>query len=199
MTSPGDKGSTGRRPHDADASRRALLEAGRALFDEVGFDRATTREIGERAGVDPALIARYFGGKEGLFLAALAEPPLGDGGDELDLEPGELLAFLLRRWEEQARSPVSRALASPALTAEARRQVQAVLRPRLLEPLAAELRARGASDPELRAELLVSLAVGIAATRSNGSLPSLAKASLDDVVASLRPLVDALASDAAVA
>jgi AcrR family transcriptional regulator len=199
MTSPGDKGSTGRRPHDAEASRRALLDAGRALFDEVGFDRATTREIGDRAGVDPALIARYFGGKEGLFLAALAEPPLGEGGEELDPEPGAALAFLLRRWEQQGRSPVSRALASPALSAEARAQVQAVLRPRLLDPLAAELRARGAPDPELRAELLLAVAVGIAATRSNGSLEKLAKAALDDVLAALRPLVDALASSAPVA
>lgn len=199
MTSLGDKASRGRRPHDAQASRQALLDAARALFDEVGFDRATTREIGERARVDPALIARYFGGKEGLFLAALAEAPLGDGGEELETEPRALLAFLLRRWEEQGRTPVSRALASPALTAQARRQVQAVLGPRLLEPLADELRVRGVPDPQLRAELLVALAVGVAATRSNGSLPNVAEAPLEDVVESLRPVVDALASGGPVA
>ena len=73
MTSLDDKPTTERRPHDAEATRQALLEAGRAVFDEVGYERATTREIGERAGVDPALIARYFDGKEGLFLAAIAE------------------------------------------------------------------------------------------------------------------------------
>ncbi|MFE2696343.1 TetR family transcriptional regulator [Streptomyces mirabilis] len=28
-----------------------------------GFDRTTIRDISERAGVDPALIARYFGSK----------------------------------------------------------------------------------------------------------------------------------------
>ncbi|MGN6816812.1 MAG: TetR family transcriptional regulator, partial [Solirubrobacterales bacterium] len=69
------KANKARRPHDSQASRKALLEAGRTLFDEVGYEHATTREIGERAGVDPALIARYFGGKEGLFLAALTEGP----------------------------------------------------------------------------------------------------------------------------
>ena len=57
---------TDRRRHDAGASRRALLDATGPLFDERGFDRATTRDIGARAGVDAALIARYFGSKEGL-------------------------------------------------------------------------------------------------------------------------------------
>src|ERR1700709_461434 len=77
----GDEPAAARRPHDAEASRRALLDAAREVFDEVGYDRATTREIGERAGVDPALIARYFDSKEGLFTAAIA------GADEID--PGD--------------------------------------------------------------------------------------------------------------
>ena len=86
----------------------------RALFDEVGYDRATTREIGERAGVDPALIARYFDGKEGLFLAAIAEVT-GDE-EELDFDPPALIGVLVERWDERGHSPISRALASPALT-----------------------------------------------------------------------------------
>src|SRR5260221_5104477 len=88
VTSVADKSSrpVARRYHDAQASREALLGAARALFDERGYDRATTREIGERAAVDPALIARYFGGKEGLYLATIAEGPIGAPG-ELDFEP----------------------------------------------------------------------------------------------------------------
>ena len=57
MSPVGDKATATRRPHDAEASRRALLEAAQEVFEAVGYDRATTREIGERAGVDPALIA----------------------------------------------------------------------------------------------------------------------------------------------
>ena len=115
MSSSDDNASTAapaRRPHDSEATRQALLEAGRAVFDEVGYDRATTREIGERAGVDPALIARYFDSKEGLFLAAIGEV---DGGEEIDGDPQALIAFLLQRWEERGHSPISRALASPTL------------------------------------------------------------------------------------
>jgi AcrR family transcriptional regulator len=189
-SSDGNATTTLRRPHDAGASRAALLEAARELFDEVGYERATTREIGARAGVDPSLIARYFDSKEGLFLAAIVEP----GDDEIDFDPPALLAFLLERWDEHGHSPISRALASPALSGEMRRQVRDVIRRRVLEQLTEVLRERGVADPALRAELLVALAVGVATTRANGTLEELAAAPRDDVLASLTPLVEALAS-----
>jgi AcrR family transcriptional regulator len=170
-----------------------LLAAGRAVFDEVGYERATTREIGERAGVDPALIARYFDSKEGLFLAAIAEGPFGDG-DRFDLEPRAVIAFLLERWDERGHSPVSRALASPALTDDVREKVSAVLGEWLLGPLGEELRAHDVPQAELRAELLVALAVGVAMTRANGTLENLAAVPLDEVVGLLGPLADALGS-----
>src|ERR1700760_4152576 len=92
MSPPGNKATATRRPHDAEASRRALLGAAREVFDEVGYDRATTREIGERAGVDPALIARYFDSKEGLFIAAIAAGSAEE--EDLDFAPAALARFL---------------------------------------------------------------------------------------------------------
>jgi AcrR family transcriptional regulator len=188
----GDKATATRRPHDAEASRRALLDAARAVFDEVGYDRATTREIGERAGVDPALIARYFDSKEGLFIAAIAAGSPGE--DEIDLAPPELLRFLLERWDERGHNPISRALASPTLTPGAREQISAVVGDRVTVGLAARLRAAGAADAELRAELFVALAVGVAMTRANGTLEVLSAAEREDVIAALCPAVDALVS-----
>src|ERR1700760_120883 len=186
----GDKATATRRPHDAEASRRALLDAARAVFDEVGYDRATTREIGDRAGVAPALIARYFDSKEGLFIAAIAAGAPED--DEIDFAPPELLRFLLERWDERGHNPISRALASPALTPGAREQISAVVGDRLLDGLVAELRAAGTADPELRAELLVALAVGVAMTRANGTLETLAATPREEVLTLLAPLVRAL-------
>jgi AcrR family transcriptional regulator len=186
----GDKATAARRPHDAEASRRALLDAARGIFDEVGYDRATTREIGERAGVDPALIARYFDSKEGLFIAAIAAGPAEE--EELDFAPAELLRFLLERWDDRGHNPISRALASPALTPGAREQISAVVGDRVLVGLVAELRDRGVAEPELRAELLVALAVGVAMTRANGTLEALSAAPREQVLATLAPLIDAL-------
>jgi AcrR family transcriptional regulator len=190
MSPVGDKATATRRPHDAEASRRALLEAARGVFDEVGYDRATTREIGERAGVDPALIARYFDSKEGLFIAAIAAGTAEEEGFEF--EPRALVAFLLERWDERGHSPISRALASPSLTPGAREQISAVVGDRVLVGLAAELRGRDVVDPELRAELLIALAVGVAVTRANGTLETLAAAPREHVLATLAPLLDAL-------
>ncbi|HTT96383.1 MAG TPA: TetR family transcriptional regulator [Solirubrobacterales bacterium] len=190
MSPIGDKATAARRPHDAEASRRALLGAAREVFDEVGYDRATTREIGDRAGVDPALIARYFDSKEGIFIAAIAAGAPED--DELDFAPQALLRFLLERWDERGHNPISRALASPALTPGARERVSAVVGDRVLLGLTAELRRRGVDDPELRAELLVALAVGVAMTRANGTLETLAATPREDVLQTLDPLVQAL-------
>ena len=73
----------GVRRRDAAATRRALLEAARELFGTRGFEATTLREIGERAGADPALFARYFGSKGQLFSEAMAAdtidaPPAGN-------------------------------------------------------------------------------------------------------------------------
>lgn len=190
MSSPGDNPTTATRPRDAAATRRALLEAAGEVFDELGYERATTREIGERAGVDPSLIARYFDSKEGLFLAAIA----AGEEEELDYDPGALLAFLFERWDERGHSPISRALASPALSEDVRAQVRDLIRERLIAGLGEELSGRGVPDAALRAELLVAIAVGVAMTRANGTLETLAGTPREAVLEALTPVVDALGS-----
>jgi AcrR family transcriptional regulator len=198
MSSSGDNATKvrtpvkGRRPHDAAASRGALLAAAQEVFRELGYERATTREIGERAGVDPALIARYFGSKERLFIASIAD--VDPAENELELEPRRFVSFLLEYWDERGHNPLSRALASPVLSEDVRREIGAIVSDLLLVPESAELRARGVPEPELRAELLVALAVGIAMSRANGTLKRLAGASREEVIELLAPGLDALGS-----
>jgi AcrR family transcriptional regulator len=59
------------RRRDAQATRAAILEAAKAQFARLGYDRAGLRDIAAEAGADVALIKRYFGGKEALFTEAL--------------------------------------------------------------------------------------------------------------------------------
>jgi AcrR family transcriptional regulator len=177
-----------RRRNDAQASRRALLEAAAALFDERGYQGATVRDIGERAGVDAALIARYFGGKEGLYLAALEEterPPL-------PTDPYAVFAKFLDKSDEDNSNPICQAMVSPSLSPELRDQVGALMARRVTGPLAERLGHEGVSQPRLRAELLVAIALGVTLTRSSGTLTALAGASLDEVHAVLDPLVSTL-------
>jgi AcrR family transcriptional regulator len=61
------------RKRDADATRAAILKAAKAHFATSGYDGAFLRDIAADAGADAALINRYFGGKEGLFAAALKD------------------------------------------------------------------------------------------------------------------------------
>lgn len=187
MSSTVDKNST-RRPRASDASRSALLQAAREVFDELGYDRATTREIGERAGVDPALIARYFDSKEGLFLASIAR--VGEAEDEVDLET--VVPYLLERWDDYGHNPISRALTSLGLSEEMRQRVATVIAEWLRHQLGAELEARELADGELRAELIVAIAVGVAMTRANGTLEKLAAAERGEVAAVLAPAIECL-------
>lgn len=50
------------------AARRAqLIEVGRAVFAERGYEAASVEEIAERAKVSKPLLYQHFGGKEGLY------------------------------------------------------------------------------------------------------------------------------------
>ncbi|MEU6586510.1 helix-turn-helix domain-containing protein [Nocardia sp. NPDC046763] len=55
----------------SDATRTAILEAARRRFAEDGFHKATIRAIAADAGIDPSMVMRYSGSKDGLFDAAL--------------------------------------------------------------------------------------------------------------------------------
>jgi AcrR family transcriptional regulator len=179
------------RRRDAEATRRALLDAAGALFDERGYERATIREIGERAGVDPALIARYFGSKEALYLAVLADEERLARRQPAIADLHAIAERLLTRWDRGDGSPVRRALADPAPTEQERRAlVRRIMRPGVIEP--AKEAVGGGEDAALRAELLLALLVGVSVARSNGTLPALASASRSELLRQLRPLLDAL-------
>jgi AcrR family transcriptional regulator len=62
----------GRQEHDQ-STRQKLLEAAGQVFAEQGFDRATGKEICERAGTNTAAVNYYFSGVAGLYTAVLRE------------------------------------------------------------------------------------------------------------------------------
>ena len=47
--------------------REQLLDVGRQLFAERGFDGTSVEEIAARAGVSKPVVYEHFGGKEGLY------------------------------------------------------------------------------------------------------------------------------------
>ncbi|HUO94412.1 MAG TPA: TetR family transcriptional regulator [Rhizomicrobium sp.] len=73
MTSAAALAADRPRKRDAEATRAAILGAAKLHFAKSGYDGAFLRDIAADAGVDAALVNRYFGGKEGLFAAALKD------------------------------------------------------------------------------------------------------------------------------
>ena len=55
----------------AEITREKLLTHARALLWRYGYSNVSLRQIAMAAGVDVALVSRYFGGKRGLFEATL--------------------------------------------------------------------------------------------------------------------------------
>jgi len=53
-------------------TKAIILKAAQELFADQGYERATVRDIAARAAIDPAMVIRYFGSKEGLFARATA-------------------------------------------------------------------------------------------------------------------------------
>ncbi|MFG3023647.1 TetR/AcrR family transcriptional regulator [Streptomyces sp. NPDC048254] len=186
----------GRRRRDATATRRALLLAARARFTRLGYDRTTLRDVAADAGVNLALVKRYFGSKEGLFKAALASTPRFLGGEEeFPRGPAALAEALSRQlaagaWAEFGEHPVL------MLLRDSGDEQVAELRRRALEEFGRQvLEASGAPsapDALLRAELLVALGVGVAVVRSAVGLRPLADAAPEDLVGPLRDIVAAL-------
>ncbi|MGY5047566.1 TetR/AcrR family transcriptional regulator [Streptomyces sp. 900105755] len=186
----------GTRRRDAAATRRALLLAARTRFTRLGYDRTTLRDVAADAGVNLALIKRYFGSKEGLFKAALASAPRFLGGDgEVPRDRAALAETLSRQlaagaWAEFGEHPVLMLLRDSGDT-----QVGQLRRRALAEFGRQVLEASGASsapDAELRAELLVALGVGVAVVRSAVGLRPLADATPEDLLGPLRDVVEGL-------
>lgn len=65
------------RPSNTDVRRQQIIDALRAEMSEVGFARASTRSIAERAGLAPGLVHYHFKDKEDILLA-LVQQMIGD-------------------------------------------------------------------------------------------------------------------------
>lgn len=175
------------RTRDAARSRDALLRAAKELFAQHGYAGTTLRQIGDLAGVDAALVARYFGSKTALYVASLEADDLvaGTGGGGAATGAAVDAAFvrwLLDRSSRLGASPVLQQVVAPAEDPEIREAAARILARRRIEPLADQLRSAGMDDSDLRAEVAIAALAGVALARSAGVLARIADADLDDLV-----------------
>ncbi|MFI8966273.1 TetR/AcrR family transcriptional regulator [Streptomyces sp. NPDC053493] len=89
----------GRRVRMTGAERREqLLDIGRTLFAEKGFEGTSVEEIAAKAGVSKPVVYEHFGGKEGLYAVVVDR----EMRQLLDMVTGALTAGHPRELLEQA-------------------------------------------------------------------------------------------------
>lgn len=146
------------RTRSAAVTRETILDAAARRFAEEGYDDVTLREVAGDAGVDPALVVRYFGSKEDLFAAAL---DCCDGDDWLD-GPRETFGERMARELVYSEQPEDfrrlQIMLRSASSAKAQEIVQRVAAERFYGPLAAWL---GEPDGAVRARLVAALMMGM--------------------------------------
>nr|WP_225955472.1 TetR/AcrR family transcriptional regulator [Kibdelosporangium phytohabitans] len=162
-----------------------MLDAARDLFAERGYDRTTVRDIARQAGVNQALLFRYFGSKEALFAAVVAR----SGRDQLAQDPPDLLVARILRGmldkEHQGDHAVQIMLRSSGEDAVAK-EIHEQLGQDYIRALSA---LTGQPDADLRAHLVLAWIVGIDVVRSVAGSEPLAGADSDDVMACVLPAV----------
>ncbi|MFB9687789.1 TetR/AcrR family transcriptional regulator [Amycolatopsis plumensis] len=138
---------------DAAATRQRILEQARHQFARHGYTAVTVKGVADAAGVSPNLITRYFGGKDGLFLAATrVEIPVADSfdGDRATLG-ARLAANIVRRWSgAPGADPLLVLQRASGERPEAAEALAAFLDTNSLEPLHRYLRDSGLDDAEAR-------------------------------------------------
>lgn len=150
---------------NAAATREKLLASARTRFLEESYESVSLRDVARGAGVDVALISRYFGSKEQLFRAVLhhgdknwgtlnlSEPDLPDRLAEMlsdhsrDAEHAERFLIMMR----SASSPQAAAI------------VRAAFQEDVLDPLAEVL---GGTDGKARAAMALSVMMGTKVVRT---------------------------------
>jgi len=168
------------RPRRSDGTRAAILAAARARFAADGYERATIRAVASDAAIDPSMVMRYFGSKEGLFAAAADfELRLPDLNAMPRHRIGHLTAeYFLQRWEDDGTlQALLRVGATNEAAAERLRQIFA----EQLAPVVAAVAPPGA-DVAARAGLVASQVLGLALTRYVLRLPPVAAMPRDDLV-----------------
>jgi AcrR family transcriptional regulator len=183
---------TGRRPGPS-STREQIVTAAAGCFATAGYDATSVRQVAAAAGVDPALVRRFFGDKEQLFtefastvidperaVAVVADGPADSAGERL-------VGYYLRLLGDVEQPGPMLGLIRSAVTSEhAATLLRQFLAERVLGRIAATLHA---DQPELRAALAASQLVGLAITRYAVQLPALTAAEPADVTRWVAPVV----------
>ena len=183
----GEDGAGGPTPRRSDVTRAAILDAARRRFAADGFQKATIRAIAAEAGIDPSMVMRYYGNKDGLF-AAVVEIDLRL--PDLDLtDPDKVGELLVRNalavWDEPPGNEILLTLLRSSIVED---RAVAQFRQVFAEQVTpAVLRFGDPADAQRRAGLLATQILGLALTRHVLRLPPVVAMTVEEIVTEIGP------------
>ncbi|WP_431967070.1 TetR family transcriptional regulator [Nocardia sp. bgisy134] len=170
----------------SDATRAAILDAARARFAAEGFRKATIRAIAADAAIDPSMVMRYFGSKDGLFAAAVdidLELP-----DLAAAEPDTLGELLIRRflaiWEDRQNTVLLILLRSSITDDAVSDRFRVIFAEQVLP---AVLRFGDPADAPRRGGLIVTQLLGLALCRYVLQIPPVVAMTPPQLIADIAP------------
>jgi AcrR family transcriptional regulator len=184
---------TGRRPGASD-TRDQILAVARRRFATRGYDATSLRGIATDAKVDPALLIHYFGTKQGLFTAAtglpagLSEVFAGQQDRTLrDFAESLARSYLGFVDSDQSRNAILALVRSAVSNENAAAMLREFLAAELLPVIASRT---GRENAPLRASLAAAQLMGVAMLRHVVRLDPVARATPDEIVALVAPVIE---------
>ena len=179
---------SGPRGPEADL-RSVILDAARPLFAERGYRDTTMRAVAQAAGVDVALVAYYFGNKEGLFAESMNIPVhpeelIGRAFAEgPDVAGPRLVEMFLELFESPATGPALTGMLRSAVGQESTRKAFSEFVATAILPHYEQLMA--GPDTQRRMMLVGSQLIGMAMLRFVLRIEPMVERPRDQLVADL--------------
>lgn len=172
----------------SETTRDRLLDHARALLWAHGYSNVSLRQIAAAAGVDVALVSRYFGGKRGLFEATL------DGAFELPAVAGEvaLVDLVVALFTTAARGGTEPTVLQLLLMNAHDEEVGGMVRAAHYDGMQSQL-DHLLGDPA-RAALFMAAVLGMSVAEKTLRLPGIAPHDTEDYAAQLRHMLGAALS-----
>ena len=177
-----------------EATKARILASARELFTDEGYGSVSSRKIAAHAGVNVALINRYFGAKRGLLTEILREDGIFPGLIEGDRDT------LTRRLAEHAvsrlhgeSSALQRALDDSAGDPDLQAVYQGRITSAMIDPLEAYL--GGGTTARANASLVTALMVGLTRVRLVEGATALRAQAREDLTRRVEALLDLCLED----
>jgi len=153
-----------KRVRDPEAKRAAILAAARSVFAEHGYDKATIRQIAERAAVTHGLVVLHFSTKAQLFVAAVRSQDIAAkvAGDIEGLPERVARAYVERITSATACNPFVALVRGAAADQDDAKSLLRAMRDSSVDIYCGVL---DGEDVPQRVELLASLFMGVAFSR----------------------------------